>query len=63
MLFEAFGPFIVCLSLMPFIVKARISYAYAHTKKKDSEPIAKKALKSAKVTEESEKIAYKTRSE
>lgn len=64
-LFEAFAPFIVCLSLMPFIVKARISYAYAHTKKKDSEPVAKPvATKSAKVsTEVASKVAYKLVSE
>ena len=59
-LFEAFAPFIVCLSLMPFIVKARVSYAYAHTKKRDTEPAPR--AKTAKVSAENEK-SYRLRSE
>lgn len=61
-LFEAFAPFIICLSLMPFIVKARVSYAYAHTKKREPEPAPK--AKTAKVSAvENAKAAYRARSE
>ena len=35
MLFEVFAPFLVCLSLLPLVVKARVQHAYAHTKKTD----------------------------
>lgn len=60
-LFEAFAPFIICLSLMPFIVKARVSYAYAHTKKLDAEPAPKK--KTSKVfAVKNAKADYRTRS-
>jgi hypothetical protein len=59
-MFEAFAPFIVCLSLMPFIVKARVSYAYAHTKKRELETAPR--AKSAKVSAENEK-GYRLRSE
>lgn len=54
-MFEAFAPFIICLSLMPLIVKARVSYAYAHTVKLESKKTIVKSMPNAKVKPETEK--------
>lgn len=51
----------VCLLIMPLVVKARVSYAYAHTKKSDATVIIpKKTDKKTKVVPESAADAKKT---
>jgi len=53
-MFESFAPFLVCMLIMPLVVKARVSYAYAHTKKSETTvSIPKKTDKNKKVLPES----------
>lgn len=60
-MFELFAPFLVCMLIMPLVVKARVSYAYAHTKKSDTTVATpKKTEKNKKVVPQSAGDSKKT---